>query len=498
MATTLAIVFGLTMVLLGGLAAWLWRGQGKAAAEAAAATEKARRIEADLAATREAAIAAADAAQRDAATLRERTETLTTALAGAQVTEAKLRKDIEAMQEQFAAQEAATQEQFAERERSLQRERQALERQIAELDTQMAKTFEALSAKSLRAASDEFLKRAKEQLDRQQEDDAAELEKRKTAVEQLVKPIGETLAATRERLESIEKTRGEQFARFHEHMEQITGASTGLRDETARLTKALSRPEIRGQYGEIQLRRVAELAGMTSYCDFTEQTSVRGDEGNLLRPDMVVRLPNERVIAIDAKTNTYAYIEAVNAADDAEREKHLDRFARHVAEQAKKLADKKYWSAFEGSPEFVVMFVPGDHFIDAALSRRPDLLDDAAQRNVILASPSTLIGLLRAVAVGWGEQRLAEEAKELYKLGRELHERAAIAFEHAAKLGDSIRQSVERYNKFVGSIETRVVPTLRRFEDAGVKSGRELPATVEVTVLPRGMQALPGAEHESV
>ncbi len=498
MATTLAIVFGIVAVVLGLLAAGLWRGQGRAAAEASAATEKAEGLEADLAATREAANAAAEAAARDATTLREQAETLKTNLARAQVTEAELRKDIEAMQEQFTEREHAAREQFAERERSLQREREALEKQIAELDTQMAKTFEALSAKSLRTATDEFLKRAKEQLDRQQEDDAAELDKRRSAVEQLVKPIGETLAATRERLESIEKARGEQFARFTEHMQQIAGTSTGLRDETAKLTKALSRPEIRGQYGEIQLRRVAELAGMTSYCDFTEQTNVRDDAGNMLRPDMVVSLPNERVIAVDAKTNTFAYIEAVNAADDAEREKHLDRFARHVAEQAKKLADKKYWSAFEGSPEFVVMFVPGDHFIDAALSRKPELLEEAAQRGVILASPSTLIGLLRAVAVGWGEQRLAEEARELYKLGRELHERAAIAFEHAAKLGDSLRQSVERYNKFVGSIESRVVPTLKRFEDAGVKSGKELHTAVEISVVPKAMQALPGPERDSV
>lgn len=480
MASILAIVFGVAAAVLGGVAAWLWRGQGRAAAEARTATERARGLEGELAAAR----VAAERAETDATTLRQRAEGLAGELAALQVVRAELQKDIESMRAQFA-----------ERERSLEREREALEKQIAELDTRMAKTFEALSAKSLRAASDEFLKRAKEQMERQQEDDATELEKRRTAVEQMVKPIGETLAATRERLESIEKARGEQFARFYEHMEQITGASTGLREETARLTKALSRPEIRGQYGEIQLRRVAELAGMTSYCDFTEQTSVRDGEGNLLRPDMVVSLPNERVIAIDAKTNTFAYIEAVNAADDAEREAHLDRFARHVSEQAKKLADKRYWSVWEGSPEFVVMFVPGDHFIDAALSRRPELLDEAAQRGVILASPSTLIGLLRAVAVGWGEQRLAKEAKELYKLGRELHERAAIAFEHAAKLGDSLRQSVERYNKFVGSIETRVVPTLRRFEEAGVKSGKELPTTAEVTVLPRGMQALPGGEE---
>jgi len=313
-------------------------------------------------------------------------------------------------------------------------------------------------------------------------------------VEQLVKPISETLAATRERLESIERARAEHFARFYEHMEQIAGASSGLREETARLTKALSRPEIRGQYGEIQLRRVAELAGMTSYCDFCEQASVRDGDGNLLRPDMVVTLPNERVVAVDAKTNTYAYIEAVNARDGAEREACLDRFARHVAEQAKKLADKRYWSAWEGSPEFVVMFVPGDHFIDAALARRPELMEQAAQMGVILASPSTLIGLLRAVAVGWREHRLAEEANELFALGRELHERAAVAFEHVAGLGGALEGAMKKYNQMVGSIDARLTPTLRKFEEAGARSAKPLPELKPVDGMARTMQMLPIAE----
>jgi DNA recombination protein RmuC len=271
-------------------------------------------------------------------------------------------------------------------------------------------------------------------------------------------------------------------------MELVTQAGRGLREETNKLTRALSRPEVRGQYGEIQLRRVAELAGMTRYCDFDEQASVRDGEGNLQRPDMVVRLPNERVIAVDAKTNTYAYIEAVNAADDAEREGHLERFARHVQDQAKKLSDKRYWSRFEGSPEFVVMFVPGDHFIDAALSRRPELIEFAAEHGVILASPSTLIGLLRAVAVGWREEKLAAEARGLWELGKELHERAATAFEHAGKLGDSIRQSVERYNRLVGSIDTRLMPTLRKFEDAGAGSAKQLSELGQVEAVPRALE----------
>ncbi|MEM1071415.1 MAG: DNA recombination protein RmuC [Planctomycetota bacterium] len=357
------------------------------------------------------------------------------------------------------------------------RERDAVEARFRE-------AFESLTASALKAGREEFLAQAR-----------PVFEAAKKEQSDLVKPIGDVLKATREKLESIEKARAESFAALHERMELVTQAGRGLRDETNRLTRALSRPEVRGQYGEIQLRRVAELAGMASYCDFTEQTSVRDSDGALLRPDMVVTLPNERVIAVDAKTNTYAYIEAVNAADDIERERHLDRFAKHVGEQAKKLAEKSYWSAFEGSPEFVVMFVPGDHFIDAALTRQPELLDHAAQRGVILASPSTLIGLLRAVAVGWQEHRLAEEAGELFKLGKELHERAAVAFEHAGKLGKTISQTVGHYNSLVGSIDSRLVPTLRKFEDVGSKSARTLEEMKPVERQPRLLENTEGSDR---
>lgn len=349
-----------------------------------------------------------------------------------------------------------------------------IQQELDKNEERLKEAFGALSAQALKDGRAEFLAQAK-----------PVFEAAKKEQSDLVKPIGEVLAATREKLETIEKSRAESFAALHERMELVTQAGRGLREETNKLTKALSRPEIRGQYGEIQLRRVAELAGMTSYCDFTEQTSVRDSEDKLLRPDMVVKLPNERVIAVDAKTNTYAYIEAVNAESDEDREQHLERFAKHVQDQAKKLSDKKYWSQFDGSPEFVVMFVPGDHFIDAALSRKPDLLDVAAQSGVILASPSTLIGLLRAVAVGWRESKLAEEAKALWELGKELHERAAVAFDHAGDLGKSLRQSVERYNRLVGSIDSRLVPTLRKFEDAGANSAKQLPEVKHVDAQPK-------------
>ncbi len=340
---------------------------------------------------------------------------------------------------------------------------------------QLVQQFEALGSRTLKSNQEALGKFLTERLKDADSLSQAELDKRKQAIEMMVKPIRETLDKTHEQITALD-----------ERVKASSVSNESLREETARLSKALSRPEIRGQYGEIQLRRVAELAGMTSYCDFSEQTSQRDDEGNLLRPDMVVTLPNDRVIVVDAKANINAYIEAVNAPTDEAREEQLERFARHMAEQVKKLNDKKYWSMYDGkSAEFVVMFVPGDHFIDAALARKPELLDEAAQRGVILASPSTLIGLLRAVAVGWREHALTEQAAELFELGKELHDRAATAFEHAGKLGDSIRQAVDRYNKLVGSIDTRMVPTLRKFEDAGAKSGKTLTEPKKLDATPR-------------
>ncbi len=340
---------------------------------------------------------------------------------------------------------------------------------------QLVSQFEALGSRTLKSNQEALGKFITERLKDADQLSQSELDKRKQAIEAMVKPISETLHKTRE-----------QITQLDERVKASSASNDSLKEETARLTKALSRPEVRGQYGEIQLRRVAELAGMTSYCDFSEQFSQRDDEGNLQRPDMVVTLPNNRVIVVDAKANINAYIEAVNAPTDEIREEQMQRFARHTFEQVKKLADKKYWSMFDGkSAEFVVMFVPGDHFIDAALSRRPDLLDVAAQQGVILASPSTLIGLLRAVAVGWREHALTEQAAELFELGKELHDRAATAFEHAGKLGDSIRQSVERYNRLVGSIDSRMMPTLKKFEDAGAKSGKSLDAPKRVDGTPR-------------
>lgn len=386
------------------------------------------------------------------------------------------------VEEQRKAQESKFEDQRKAHERLLEER----ERKLRELDERMSGTFRALASDALSKSNTEFLKLAEERLRTQQTQASAELEKRKQSVEELVRPIAETLRRTDEKLAEIDKSRAESAAAIGEQLRSMTTASASLRDETGKLAKALREPHVRGRYGEIQLRRVAELAGMTSYCDFAEQDQTRDADGNAARPDMIVRMPNERTIVIDAKTNIQAYLEAINATTPEEAETQLDRFARHVADQATALGGKRYWSRYEGSPEFVVMFIPGDQFIDAALSRRADLIDKAAQQGVLLASPSTLIGLLRAVAVGYQEQRLATAAEELRRLGKEFHERAAVAYAHIARIGRGLSMAVDGFNDFAGSYEKRLLPTLRKFEEEGAKSAKDVPEFPEVVVRPRG------------
>ncbi len=453
-ATGVAVWLGLQRARVGGEQADIRRR----AAEAEEALERARDEARDL--------------HEAAADLRARAESLVE----------RHEAEIESVKAIHDERESAMQRVHAERLEGEARARKELEQRVGELNEAFKREFSALAGDALAKSSEQFLKLAEQKLAAKQEEAQAELDRRREAVDRLVKPIGETLAKTDERLASIERARLEQNATIVEQIKSMGEASRVLRDETSKLTKALSRPDVRGRYGEIQLRRVVELAGMTSWCDFTEQAHIAGEDTSV-RPDMVIRMPSERLILVDAKTNTQAYVDAANAETDDEREALLDKFAGHVADQVRKLSQKTYWAELERSPDFVVMFVPGDQFVDAALARRPDLIERAAEANVILASPSTLIGLLRAVAVGWREHTLAEEARDLLALGKELHERAAIAFSHADKLAQAIRQCVRSYNSFAGSVDARLLPTLRKFEDAGVKSGKEIPTLPEVEVV---------------
>ncbi|RMD64326.1 MAG: DNA recombination protein RmuC [Planctomycetota bacterium] len=362
-------------------------------------------------------------------------------------------------------------------------DRQALLEQSQRAAEELKTAFDALAGKALSQASEQLVKLASERLGAEQEKARGELEVRKQAVESLLAPIRESLKRTSEQLQQLEVQREGAYKGLLERVEGMERVSLSLRDEARKLAQALRKPQVRGRYGEMQLQRVVELAGMRQYCDFTTQESLRTDDG-LLRPDMLIRLPNDRVVAVDAKTNLEAYLDALEAPDPDQAEAQLRRFADHVFEQVRALSKKGYAQALDRAPEFVVMFIPGDQFIDAALERRPDLLERSVSEGVILASPSTLIGLLHAVHAGWRERQLSEQAEALFTLGKELHERAAVVLEHMRKLGEAVRTTVERYNRLVGSAERRLVPTLRKFEEGGAASGKRPDAPPQVSVAP--------------
>jgi len=403
-----------------------------------------------------------------------------------EVQAAQLTTQMVSLREQHESEQAAARERTIEREQLIRRQIEEAKIEREQSQSMLKESFAALSGQTLKNASEELMKIAAERFARQHETSAAELEKRRLAVENLVKPIEQTLQSTNARLEAMEKERAGSHAGLLEQVRAMQVGNEQLRDQTGKLVRALREPQVRGRYGEWQLKRVAELAGMSGYCDFSLQSSTTDLEGNAKRPDMIVRLPNERVVVVDAKTNIKAYLDAMEAATPDECEAQLDRFARHVHEQALALSKKRYWAEYDGSPEFVVMFVPGDKFIDAALQRRPEILDEAARANVLLAGPATLIGLLRAVAVGWKEERLQKQTQELLALGKELHERASTAFGYINGLGNAINATAERFNTLVASCQTRLDPTLRKFEDAGVTSGKELPELKVVTTRARG------------
>ena len=496
MSDVVAVVLGVLALLAlvaAGVAAWKAQGllaeRGELLARAAQAEEGRAGLVEDVARAER----AVEVEKREADTrLRELQARL-----DAVMKEASELRALEAQQrEKVAASEAAR---VRERE-SLAQQQQLIEQkwseQLEEIRRQSGETFKALAGSTLAEARTELMKIADEKFKGQTTIAQQEIEARKQAVERLLAPISETLKKTDEKLAAIEKERTESYAALRTQVQQMVQGGEALRTATERLGRALRDPKVRGQYGEIQLKKVAELAGMRAFCDFTEQSTTVDADGNRLRPDMIVKLPNKREVAIDAKANLKPYLDAIEATDPAQVEAFLKAFADGIANQASALARKGYWKHYENAPEFVVMFVPGDQFVDAALARRPDLLEVAASQRVLLASPSTLIGLLRAVHVGFQEQTLAEEALELRRLGAELHERASAAFEHVAKLGKAIESAGEHFNKFVGSYETRLEPTLRKFEEANVKGAKELPELKPVNSSVRAVEPrLPGSSE---
>ncbi len=347
-------------------------------------------------------------------------------------------------------------------------------------EKQLREAFTALSTDALRANSQSFLELAKTTLGEVQRTSSADLTARQVAIDGLVKPVGEALRKLDEQLRTVETARHGHYSELRQQLAQVAQSHQLLHGETRNLVQALRAPAVRGRWGEVQLRRVVELAGMLEHCDFSEQPSA-DTEGGRLRPDLVVQFPGGRYVVVDAKAPLDAYLDAIGAADDAARDGHLRRHAQQVRDHMAKLGTKQYWTRFQPTPDFVVMFLPGEPFFAAALEQDPELIDWGARRNVIVASPTTLIALLRAVAYGWQQEAVARNAEEIRQLGRELHERITTMTDHFTKLGQRLDDAVGAYNATLGSFEARVLVSARKLKELGAGSNADLvaPATIE-------------------
>ena len=383
----------------------------------------------------------------------------------------RLVSDIEQMATRIKTQEA------------LQQEREAA---FELANAKLTQAFAEISSRSLRDNSDTFLKLAEQNLGTQQERAKRELSEREKAVEALVKPIRDALDASHKQIAELEKARSEAYGGIRSQLAEMQLNQKSLTQETQNLVKALRRPEVRGRWGEITLRRLVELAGMVEHCDFIEQAHTVTD-GQIIRPDMIVKMPDERQLVVDVKTPLDAYLEAAEAKDDAQRKLGLERHAKNVRAHIRMLSTKAYWEQFEESPEFVILFIPGDQFLSAALAEEPDLIEYALSQQIILATPTSFVALLKAVAYGWRQLALADNAREIRVLAEDLYGRLGTFVTHMNRVGRQLASSVENYNKAVGSLERKVLPGARKFTELGVHTNKEIEKLETLDPVPRTM-----------
>lgn len=407
-----------------------------------------------------------------------------------------LREEVEARDHQIArlnGELAAARERSAELSTTLTKERAASAEKLALLERAQATlsdSFKALSAEALRSNNQSFLDLAKETLSTFQEQARGDLDKRQAAISDIVAPVRQSLEKMDGQIQEMERTRAGAYEGLRQQVLSMLETQAQLRAETGNLVRALRTPAARGRWGEIQLRRVCEMAGMLDHCDFVEQATVDSAAGKL-RPDLVVKLPGGKTIVVDAKTPLEGYLDGVQADSDGARHDGLSRHARHVREHMKQLGAKAYWDQFEDTPEFVVLFLPGENFFSAALEHDPALIEAGIDHRVILATPTTLIALLRAVAYGWRQERLADNAREISALGAELYKRLHDLGGHMERLGLQLEKAVGCYNGAVGSLESRVLVSARRFRDLHVTpdGAEDIPLLEPLDHAPRQLQA---------
>ncbi len=348
----------------------------------------------------------------------------------------------------------------------------------------LAETFQALADQALRTTQQTFLDSARSTLETVRVEMTGDMTQRQTAVETVVKPLTESLAKLEIQVREIESARQHAFGGIEQQLQTLSQRELELQKETASLVTALRAPQVRGRWGEMTLRRVAELAGMVERCDFFEQETQETESGRI-RPDVIVRLPGDRTVVVDAKVPLTAYLDAMAATSDAERRNAFMRHSQQVAKHVDQLSHKTYWQQFQPAPEFVVLFLPGDHFFSAALEHKPTLVEDAARLKILIATPSTLIAILKGVAYGWRHERLAENAEQIRQVAAEIFDRIVTLETHFNDVGRSLGKSVEAYNRCAASLESRLYPSLRRIRELGATIVEEPPAPEPVDVVPR-------------
>jgi DNA recombination protein RmuC len=455
-------------LIVGGIIAWLL------------AKEQTRK---ELAGTLEAALSRAGTAEGKAAAL--------------DATLDELRKQLEQQRSRSEENLGSLRERYSgEREARVRAEtegKEALDRLeeekqlLAQAREKLTDAFKALAGDALSSSNEQFLNLARGAFEKILAEAKGDLGKKQEAINGLVRPLSESLKQFEEHVRHLEKSRQAAYTSVEEQLKTLFSSQQQLQKETRNLVTALRTPHIRGRWGEITLRKVVELAGLSGHCDFTEQVSANTEEGRI-QPDLIVHLPSEREIVVDAKVALDAYLNALSAENEEQRTAYLENHAKQIRAHMNRLGGKAYWQQFKMAPEFVVMFIPGESFFAVAAQVDQELIEDGMKMGVIIATPTTLISLLKAVAYGWRQEQIAKSAQLISDLGRQLHERMRVLAEHLGGIGKGLEKANEAYNSAVGSLESRVLPAARRFKDLGVVSGAEIPVLSPVETTPRSVQ----------